>query len=167
MPAPSDRFHALAQQGTTALISGGDKGGPMASPIAGEAESREARCLVYPKGSSKLPNDPAKRHIAAPGDHGDANSPAATAGARDPEKGRSTRQGSLSALGSCVPVLIGQGDIVLDGWIRVEAAKALGLDRVLCVRIDHLTEVEQRLLRIAVNRLGEKGDWDLDALSSS
>ena len=74
---------------------------------------------------------------------------------------------SISALGSCVPVLIGQGDIVLDGWIRVEAAKALGLDRVLCVRIDHLTEVEQRLLRIAVNRLGEKGDWDLDALSSS
>jgi DNA modification methylase len=63
-----------------------------------------------------------------------------------------------------VPVLIGHGDIVLDGWIRVEAAKALGLDRVPCVRIDHLTEVEQRLLRIAVNRLGEKGEWDLEAL---
>jgi ParB-like nuclease domain len=71
---------------------------------------------------------------------------------------------SISTLGFCVPVLIGQGDIVLDGWIRVEAAKALGLDRVPCVRIDHLTEVEQRLLRIAVNRLGEKGEWDLEAL---
>ena len=47
---------------------------------------------------------------------------------------------SISALGFCVPVLVGQGDTVLDGWIRVEAAKALGLDRVPCVRMDHLTE---------------------------
>jgi hypothetical protein len=59
---------------------------------------------------------------------------------------------SILALGFCVPVLVGQGDTVLDGWIRVEAAKALGMDRVPCVRIDHLAEVEQTLLRIAVNR---------------
>jgi ParB-like nuclease domain/DNA methylase len=71
---------------------------------------------------------------------------------------------SISALGFCVPVLVGQGDRVLDGWVRVQAAKALGLDRVPCVRVDHLTEAEQRLLRIAVNRLGEKGEWDVDAL---
>jgi len=71
---------------------------------------------------------------------------------------------SISTLGFCVPVLVGQGDVVLDGWNRVQAAKALGLHRVPCVRIDHLTEVEQKLLRIAVNRLGEKGEWDLDAL---
>ena len=71
---------------------------------------------------------------------------------------------SILALGFCVPVLVGQGDTVLDGWIRVEAAKALGLDSVPCVRMDHLTEAEQRLLRIAVNRLGEKGEWDFDAL---
>jgi DNA modification methylase len=71
---------------------------------------------------------------------------------------------SISALGFCVPVLIGKGNVVLDGWTRVEAAKALGLDRAPCVRIGHLTEVEQRLLRIAANRLGEKGEWDLGAL---
>ena len=71
---------------------------------------------------------------------------------------------SISVLGFCVPVLVGQGDTVLDGWVRVEAARTLGLDRVPCVRMDHLTEAEQRLLRIAVNRLGEKGEWDLDAL---
>jgi ParB-like nuclease domain len=71
---------------------------------------------------------------------------------------------SISAPGFCVPVLIGRGGIVLDGWIRVEAAKALGLDPIPCVRINHLTEVEQRLLRIAANRLGEKGEWDIEAL---
>ena len=33
-----------------------------------------------------------------------------------------------------------------------------------CVRIDHLSDEEQRLLRLAVNRLGEKGRWNLDEL---
>jgi DNA modification methylase len=32
------------------------------------------------------------------------------------------------------------------------------------VRIDHLSDTELRLLRLAVNRLGEKGQWDLDTL---
>src|SRR5690349_3093931 len=51
---------------------------------------------------------------------------------------------SVSTLGFCVPVLVGADNLVLDGWIRVEAAKALGLDRVPCVQIDHLNTVEQR-----------------------
>jgi DNA modification methylase len=40
----------------------------------------------------------------------------------------------------------------------------LNLDAIPCVRIDHLSPDEQRLLRLAVNRLAEKGEWDLDAL---
>ena len=40
----------------------------------------------------------------------------------------------------------------------------MGLDRAPCLRIDHLSEEEQRLLRLAVNRLGEKGQWNLDEL---
>jgi hypothetical protein len=35
---------------------------------------------------------------------------------------------------------------------------------VPCIRIDHLTELEQRTLRLAVNRLSEKGEWDLTEL---
>jgi DNA modification methylase len=72
--------------------------------------------------------------------------------------------GSISALGFCAPVLIGKANEVLDGGIRVEAAKLLGLATIPCVRIDHLTQVEQRVLRLAVNRLAEKGEWDLDEL---
>jgi hypothetical protein len=48
--------------------------------------------------------------------------------------------------------------------IRFEAALQLGIDKVPCVRIDHLTPQEQRALRLAVNRLAEKGQWDLDAV---
>ncbi|MGA2795308.1 MAG: site-specific DNA-methyltransferase [Roseiarcus sp.] len=71
---------------------------------------------------------------------------------------------SMSALGFCNPVLIGKNNVVLDGEVRLEAARLLGLGRAPCVRIDHLSEDEQRLLRLAVNRLGEKGQWDLDEL---
>src|SRR5437764_15447014 len=69
---------------------------------------------------------------------------------------------SISALGFCAPILIGKDNVRLDGEIRVEAARLLGLDRIPCIRISHLNENEQRVLRLAANRLGEKGEWDLD-----
>jgi hypothetical protein len=72
--------------------------------------------------------------------------------------------GSIGALGFCAPILVGKDNMVLDGEIRVEAAKALGLTTVPCICIDHLTDEEQRTLRLAVNRLGEKGEWDLTEL---
>jgi hypothetical protein len=72
--------------------------------------------------------------------------------------------GSISALGFCVPVLIGTDNLVVDGVVRVEAARLLDLGRVPCIRIDHLSEIEQRTLRLAVNRLAEKGQWNLDEL---
>jgi ParB-like nuclease domain len=62
--------------------------------------------------------------------------------------------GSISELGFCDPILVGQNNMVLDGEIRVEAAKALGLAAVPCIRIDHLTEVEQRRLRLALILIG-------------
>jgi hypothetical protein len=72
--------------------------------------------------------------------------------------------GSISELGFCAPILVGKDNLVLDGEIRIEAAKALGLRTVPCIRIDHLTDVEQRTLRLALNRLGEKGQRDLREL---
>jgi ParB-like nuclease domain len=72
--------------------------------------------------------------------------------------------GSISALGFCAPILVGRDNLVLDGEVRVEAAKALCLTTVPCIRIDHLTDEEQRTLRLAVNRLSEKGEWDLTEL---
>ena len=71
---------------------------------------------------------------------------------------------SISALGFCHPVLIGRDNELIDGEARYEAAKQLGLAQVPCVRVGHLSLDEQRVLRLAVNRLAEKGQWDLDAL---
>jgi hypothetical protein len=71
---------------------------------------------------------------------------------------------AINALGFCDPLLIGHDNEIIDGDTRFEAALQLGIDQVPCVRIDHLTPQEQRALRLAVNRLAEKGEWDLDAL---
>jgi DNA modification methylase len=71
---------------------------------------------------------------------------------------------SISALGFCVPLLIGRDNEIINGEVSYEAAKQLGFDRLPCVRIGHLSSEEQRVLRLAVNRLAEKGEWDLDAL---
>ena len=70
----------------------------------------------------------------------------------------------ISALGFCVPLLVGRDNETIHDEISYEAAKQLGLDPLPCVRIEHLRLEEQRVLRLAVNRLAEKGQWDLDAL---
>jgi DNA modification methylase len=71
---------------------------------------------------------------------------------------------SIRVLGFCDPVLVGRDNELIDGESRYEAARQLGLDRIPCVRIEHLSKDEQRVLRLAVNRLAERGQWDLDAL---
>ena len=71
---------------------------------------------------------------------------------------------SIGVLGFCDPILIGRDKELMHGEVRYEAAKQLGLERVPCVRVEHLNPDEQRVLRLAVNRLSEKGQWDLDAL---
>jgi hypothetical protein len=40
----------------------------------------------------------------------------------------------------------------------------LGLPRIPCICVEHLTGSEQRLLRFALNRLGENGAWSLEDL---
>jgi DNA modification methylase len=94
---------------------------------------------------------------------GELRSPARNVRKIDPAHVREVTA-TISALGFCVPILIGKNNRIIDGEVRLEAAKLLGLDRAPCLRIDHLSEEEQRLLRLAVNRLGEKGQWDLDQL---
>jgi DNA modification methylase len=71
---------------------------------------------------------------------------------------------SISSLGFCDPVLIDERNRVLHGVVRVEAAVLLGLVHIPCIRANHLSASERRLVRIALNRLGEKGSWDFDEL---
>lgn len=71
---------------------------------------------------------------------------------------------SLRKFGQVLPVLIDQSDRVVAGHGIVAALQELGIDSVNCVVLDHLSEDECRLLRLALNRLGETGDWNIDNL---
>ena len=39
-----------------------------------------------------------------------------------------------------------------------------GLPHIPCIRANHLSTPERRLVRMALNRLGEKGSWDFEEL---
>lgn len=81
----------------------------------------------------------------------------------DPVHVRETAS-AVSHLGFSVPILIDNQGNLVDGAVRLEAAKLLGLAHVPCIVVSHLSASERRLLRIAMNRLQEKGEWDLDSL---
>jgi DNA modification methylase len=70
---------------------------------------------------------------------------------------------SIAELGFNVPILV-RDDEIIDGHVRVEAAQRLGLALVPAVDCSHLSDVEVRKLRLAANRIGELGEWDLDKL---
>lgn len=70
----------------------------------------------------------------------------------------------ISITGVCAPILIDKHDRVIDGHSVVEAAKALGIESLPCVLIEHLTDSEIEFLKVAINRVSECGDWDLDEL---
>jgi DNA modification methylase len=70
---------------------------------------------------------------------------------------------SVRTFGFIQPVLVNGLEIV-DGNNKVEAARQLGLKKIPCIEVGHLSDDEIRLLRIALNKLQEKGTWDEPAL---
>jgi len=71
---------------------------------------------------------------------------------------------SIASFGFVDPILIAGDGEIINGVSIAEAARTLGLETVPCVAIDHLSREELRLLRLALNRLSEKGSWALDEL---
>jgi hypothetical protein len=73
-------------------------------------------------------------------------------------------QSSIERFGICRPILIAADRTIIEGHGIWEAAKKLGIAFVPCVVIDHLDPNVLRLLRVALNRTGETGAWDIEAL---
>ncbi|WP_296721622.1 ParB N-terminal domain-containing protein [Erythrobacter sp.] len=70
---------------------------------------------------------------------------------------------SIKRNGFVGAILIRDGRIV-DGHVRLEAAKQLGLSKIPCITIEHLTEDETRVLALSMSRIAETGEWDLGEL---
>lgn len=71
---------------------------------------------------------------------------------------------SIRRLRQAAPILIDQSGEIINGHIVAHALTSLGANEAWCAVVDHLDEEERAMLHVALNRLGETGDWDLDAL---
>ena len=71
---------------------------------------------------------------------------------------------SLDRFGFVLPILVDGENRVVAGWGLVLAARKLGISDVPAVTVSDLSEADLRLLRLALNRLGEDSSWDVDAL---
>ena len=69
----------------------------------------------------------------------------------------------ISDFGFSEPILVRDGQ-VYDGWNRVLAARELGLEELPAIECSHLSDAEARALALALNRVGELGEWDLEEL---
>ena len=71
---------------------------------------------------------------------------------------------SIREFGFTNPVLIDAEDGIIAGHGRVLAARKLGLDKVPCIRLAHLSETQKRAYIIADNKLALNAGWDEEML---
>lgn len=67
---------------------------------------------------------------------------------------------SIEAFGFNVPFLIDRTQKLIAGHGRLFACRQLGIRRVPCISLEHLTESQVRAFMIADNRLAENATWD-------
>lgn len=73
---------------------------------------------------------------------------------------------SIRQFGFTNPVLVDEGNSLIAGHGRLEAAKQIGLEQVPAIRITHLSAAEKRALRLADNKIAANAGWDLEILAA-
>jgi ParB-like chromosome segregation protein Spo0J len=71
---------------------------------------------------------------------------------------------SIQEFGFTNPILIDSNQGIIAGHGRLAAAKELGLDKVPCIDLSHLTEAQKRAYIIADNKLALNGGWNEELL---
>lgn len=85
---------------------------------------------------------------------------------KHPEKQLRLLEKSIQEFGFLTPCLIDENNNIIAGHGRTEAAAALGMDKVPCVRVEGLTEDQRKAYIIADNRLTELGGWDKELVAA-
>jgi ParB-like nuclease family protein len=83
-----------------------------------------------------------------------------------PQKQIDLLSASMRQFGFVGVITVDEGNVIISGHGRHEAAKQAGMDVVPCVRVTHLTAKAKIALALADNRLGELSAWDEVALTS-
>jgi ParB-like chromosome segregation protein Spo0J len=85
---------------------------------------------------------------------------------KHPPKRIQKLKASIEQFGFVLPIVIDELGRVVAGWVLVLAARNLGLTQVPAVTLSGLREAELRMVRLALNRLGEDSSWDTDVLAA-
>jgi ParB-like chromosome segregation protein Spo0J len=64
-----------------------------------------------------------------------------------------------------VPVIAKSSGEVIDGHLRLKAARHIGLTDIPVILADDLTDIQIKAFRISVNRMAELADWDDELLA--
>jgi len=71
---------------------------------------------------------------------------------------------AIKEYGFRVPVIAKSDGLVVDGHLRLKAAKKLGLEQIPVILADDLTEAQIKAFRLSVNKVAEYAEWDIDLL---
>ena len=71
---------------------------------------------------------------------------------------------AIREFGFRVPIVAKSDGTIVDGHLRLKAAKKLGLSDVPVVLADDMTDIQIKAFRISVNKIAELADWDTELL---
>ena len=71
---------------------------------------------------------------------------------------------SIKEFGFLSPVIIAKDNTIICGHGRYYAAQKLGLEKIPCIKEEHLTENQMRAYILADNKIGMNAGWDDDLL---
>lgn len=72
---------------------------------------------------------------------------------------------AIAAFGFRVPILAKSDGMIIDGHLRLKAARQLGLETVPVLLADDLSEAQVRAFRLSVNKIADLAEWDADLLA--
>ena len=87
--------------------------------------------------------------------------------ARNPRKNDHAVDGIAAAIhefGFRVPMLAKSDGTIVDGHLRLKAARKLRLETIPVLLADDMTDVQIKAFRISVNKMADLADWDEDML---
>jgi DNA modification methylase len=71
---------------------------------------------------------------------------------------------AIREFGFRVPIVAKSDGTVVDGHLRLKAAKKLGLTEVPVILADDMSEAQIKAFRLSVNKVAELAEWDIDFL---
>ena len=71
---------------------------------------------------------------------------------------------SVAHLGFCAPVFVDPEGRIIDGHIRWGVARDLGMSSIPCIVVRHLSKTKVKSLGASLNRIAERGRWEMAAL---